>query len=55
MADVVHEAGVKERTVLIEFDSLDQAIATYDSPAYQHAIPFVLKAAKRDVRFIAGA
>ena len=30
-----YEAGVNERTVVIEFDSVDAAIATHDSPAMQ--------------------
>jgi uncharacterized protein (DUF1330 family) len=32
---LVYEAGLQERTVLIEFDSVEQAKAAHDSPAYQ--------------------
>jgi len=33
----VHEAGVNERTVIIEFDSVAQAVAAYESVAYRKA------------------
>jgi uncharacterized protein (DUF1330 family) len=33
------ESGALERTVLIEFDSLDQAVPTYQSPEYQRGRP----------------
>jgi uncharacterized protein (DUF1330 family) len=46
------EAGVLERTTLIEFDSVDQAVAAYESPAYQHARAVLGDAAERDVRII---
>jgi uncharacterized protein (DUF1330 family) len=29
-----YEAGIDQRTVLVEFDSLAQAIAAHDSPGY---------------------
>lgn len=35
---MVYELGLKQRTVLVEFDSVAQAIATHDSPAYQEAM-----------------
>ncbi len=46
------ESGVLERTVLIEFDSVDQAVAAYESPAYQEALAVLGAAAERDVRII---
>ena len=33
-----YEAGVNERTVVIEFDSVDAAIATHNSPDYAAAL-----------------
>ena len=30
--------GISERTVIVEFDSLDSAIAAYESDAYQRAL-----------------
>src|SRR5262249_44458054 len=38
VAAVAHEAGQKERVVLIEFPSVAQAVAAHDSPAYQEAL-----------------
>ena len=35
---VAHDAGIAERTVLIEFDSFDQAVAARESKAYQEAL-----------------
>jgi uncharacterized protein (DUF1330 family) len=48
------EAGVKERSVVIEFDSVEKAIATYESPAYQAALRALAGGAERDVRFLEG-
>jgi len=50
-----HEAGLVQRTVLIEFDSLEKARAAYDSPAYREALAVLGDAADRDIRFIEGA
>lgn len=50
-----YEAGKLERTVLIEFDSVEQAAATHDSPAYQEALRVLDGGAVRDLRIIAGA
>jgi uncharacterized protein (DUF1330 family) len=48
------EAGIKERTVIIEFESLDKAMALYDSPAYQEAVRALGNAAQRDMRVVEG-
>lgn len=48
------EAGLNERSVIIEFDSVKQAIAAYESPAYQAALKVLDGAAERDVRFVEG-
>lgn len=48
------EAGLMERTVVIEFDSVERAIATYESPAYQAALKVLNGAAERDVRIVEG-
>ena len=48
------EAGLTQRTVLIEFDSVEMAIATYESPAYQAALRVLDGAAERDVRILEG-
>lgn len=49
------EAGIKERSVVIEFDSPDKAIAAYQSPAYQSAKKLLEGAVERDVRILEGA
>ena len=54
IATHAYEDGHLERTVLIEFDSLAQALAVHDSPAYQAALTALADGAVRDMRFIAG-
>ena len=49
-----YEAGLSERTVLIEFDSLEQAIAVHDSPSYQEALAALEGGAVRDLRIVTG-
>jgi uncharacterized protein (DUF1330 family) len=49
-----YEAGLPERTVLIEFDSIEHAIAVHDSPSYQEALAALDGGAVRDVRIVAG-
>jgi uncharacterized protein (DUF1330 family) len=49
-----YEAGVKERSVVIEFESVEKAIATYESPEYQAAKKLLEGAVERDVRFLEG-
>jgi len=48
----VYENGVTQRTVIIEFDSVAQAIAAHDSPAYQEALRVFGKGAEREIRII---
>ena len=49
-----YEAGQSERTVLIEFDSVEHAIAAHDSPSYQAALAALAGGAVRDLRIVAG-
>lgn len=51
----VYEAGIKERTVILEFDSVDAAIAAHDSPAYKAALDALGNGAEREIRIIEGA
>ena len=46
------ESGVLERTTLIEFDSVEQAVAAYQSEAYQRALAALGDSAERDIRII---
>jgi uncharacterized protein (DUF1330 family) len=50
----VYEAGARERTVLVEFDSVEQARAAHDSPAYQKALAALEGGVIRDVRIVPG-
>jgi len=48
----VYELGLKQRTVLIEFESVEQAVAAHDSPAYQEALAALGDGAERDIRIV---
>jgi uncharacterized protein (DUF1330 family) len=50
----VYDDGLKQRTVLIEFDSVAQAVAAHDSAAYQEALRVLGKAVDRDLRIVEG-
>ena len=50
-----YEAGVKERVVVIEFESVAKAIATYESARYQAAAKLLANAGERDVRIVEGS
>ena len=54
VAAKTYEAGVAERTVLIEFDSVEQAIAAHDSAGYQAALEALGDGAVRDIRIVEG-
>jgi uncharacterized protein (DUF1330 family) len=49
-----YEAGKAERTVLIEFDSVEQAVAVHDSADYQAALTALDGGAVRDMRIVPG-
>ena len=49
-----YEAGLKERTVLIEFDSVEAAIKAHDSPGYSAALNALNDGALREIRIIEG-
>ena len=53
-ASQAYEAGLLQRTVIIEFDSFVQATATHDSPAYQAALAALGDGAERDIRLVEG-
>ena len=50
----VYEDGLTQRTVLIEFDSVAQAVAAHESPAYQAALRALGNAVDRDMRIVEG-
>ena len=47
------ERGMAERSVVIEFESVQKALATYNGPAYQAALKH-LAGVDRDVRIVEG-
>ena len=49
-----YEHGKIERTVLIHFDSVEQAVAAHDSAAYQEALVALGDGAVRDLRIVPG-
>jgi uncharacterized protein (DUF1330 family) len=50
-----YEAGMNQRVVVIEFDSVAQAVAAHDSSAYQAALKALGDGAERDIRIVEGA
>jgi uncharacterized protein (DUF1330 family) len=53
-AAAVMEAGLKQRTVILEFESVAAAQAAYASPGYKAALEALGKGAERDIRIIEG-
>ena len=50
----VYEAGLQQRVVLLEFDSVEAARAAHDSPAYQEALAALAGGADREIRIVEG-
>ncbi len=51
---MVYELGINQRTVLVEFDSVAQAMAAHDSPAYKAALDALGDGADREIRIVEG-
>jgi uncharacterized protein (DUF1330 family) len=51
----VYESGLNQRTVIIEFDSLEHAIAAHDTDGYKAALKALGNGAERDIRVMEGA
>jgi len=51
----VYDDGKMERAVLIEFDSVEKAVATHESSAYQAALAALGDGVVRDLRIVEGA
>ena len=49
------ESGMNQRVVLVEFESLQKAIAAHDTPAYKEALRALGDGAERDIRVVEGA
>ena len=48
------EAGINQRLVIIEFDSVEAATAAHDSPAYQEALAALADGVLREIRIVPG-
>ncbi len=53
-AAAAYEAGVKQRIVIVEFESVEKAIAAHDGPEYQAALKVFDNCAERDLRIVEG-
>ncbi|MFY9695097.1 MAG: DUF1330 domain-containing protein [Xanthobacteraceae bacterium] len=53
-AAMAYEKGLKQRVVVIEFDSVEKAAAAHDSPSYQAALKVLGNGADRDLRIVEG-
>ena len=49
-----YEQGIKERVVIVEFDSVQKAIGAHDSADYQQALKALGNGADRDMRVVEG-
>jgi uncharacterized protein (DUF1330 family) len=47
-----HEAGLEERTIIVEFDSYETALAARSSEAYRKALQALGSGAERDFRIV---
>ena len=54
LPEQTYESGEKTRTVLIEFDSVEQAVTAHDSAAYQTALAALGNGVVRDLRIVPG-
>ena len=50
-----YESGLMQRVVIIEFDSVDKAVAAHDSEGYKAALKVLGSGADRDIRIVEAA
>ena len=50
-----YEAGMNQRTVVTEWESVAAAVAGHDSPGYKEALRALGNAAERDIRIVEAA
>jgi uncharacterized protein (DUF1330 family) len=53
-AAVAFEHGLKDRTVIVEYPSVEKAIAAYNSDAYGQGLKALGDGAVRDIRIVEG-
>ena len=49
-----YEAGIKQRIVIVEFESVAKAVEAHDSPEYGAALKAFDNCAERDLRIVEG-
>ena len=54
VAAQAYEAGIKQRIVIVEFESVAKAVEAHDSPEYQAALKAFDGCAERDLRIVEG-
>ena len=54
MPAAIHEAGMKERVVIVEFDNVHKARSAHDTPEYKKALDALGDGAERDFRIVEG-
>lgn len=47
-----YESGLMQRVVVIEFDSVEQAVKAHDGDGYQAALKALANGADRDIRIV---
>ena len=50
----VYDGGINERVVVIEFPTVERAVAAFESPDYQAAAKLLAGAVERDLRIVQG-
>ena len=50
-----YESGLDQRSIVIEFDSVEKAVSAYESPEYQRALEILKGHADRDIRIVEGS
>jgi len=54
VAAKAYESGLTQRVVVVEFDSLDQALKAHDTDGYRAALEALGNGADRDIRIVEG-
>ena len=54
VAAKAYESGLTQRVVVVEFDSLEQALKAHDTDAYHAALEALGNGADRDIRIVEG-
>jgi uncharacterized protein (DUF1330 family) len=49
-----YESGLMQRVVIVEFDSVEKAVAAHDTDGYQAALAALGNGADRDIRIVEG-